>query len=71
VEALLSFKALKDSSHPEAVAIWSRYGDSGDETALNQEIMRLLSSVASSAKQSSAALPPGGMDSFPDSGQSS
>ena len=68
VEALLSFKALKDAGHPDAQAIWRRYQDSGNEGMLNMEISKLLTSNAMS-KPRSAPLPPGGIDSFPDAGE--
>lgn len=69
VEALLSFKALKDQNNPEAVAIWGRYQDSGNEGVLNMEINKLLSSKAAAKPRVAAPLPPGGIDTFPDAGK--
>ena len=66
VEALLSFKKLKDANHPEAIAIWSRYQESGNEAALNKEITEVLAYEASVSRRNAPTLPPGGVDSFPD-----
>lgn len=69
VQALLSFKALKDKQHPEALAIWARYQDSGNEGELNMGISKLLSSKAAAKPRAAAPLPPGGIDTFPDAGE--
>jgi hypothetical protein len=67
VEALLKFKQMKDNNHPEAVAIWSRYQGTGNESALNQEIMSVL--AGEQERSRAAAALPGGVDSFPDAGK--
>ena len=68
VEALLTFKRMKDGNHPEAVAIWSRYQSTGNEGALNREIMDVIRGDQSGRSRTAPA-PPGGIDSFPDAGE--
>ena len=67
VEALLKFKHLKDSNHPEALAIWSRYQSTANESTLNREIMAVL--AAEQGKSRASPAPPGGIDSLPDAGR--